>query len=62
MNIFLNNFSFVVTVAVTEKSMEDDRSNSFSFSGLYIFSRSEIARATGNFNVTNVIGEGSKGE
>ncbi|RWR75456.1 proline-rich receptor-like protein kinase PERK15 [Cinnamomum micranthum f. kanehirae] len=49
-------------IAVTEKSMEDDRSNSFSFSGLYIFSRSEIARATGNFNVTNVIGEGSKGK
>ncbi|XXG51864.1 hypothetical protein AAC387_Pa03g0334 [Persea americana] len=51
-----------LSVIVTEKSIEDDCSNSFSFSGLYIFSRSEIARATGNFNVTNVIGEGSKGK
>ncbi|XP_058114319.1 probable receptor-like protein kinase At1g80640 isoform X1 [Magnolia sinica] len=52
-----------LSVIVMKKSLEDDYANiPFSFSGLYIFSQVEIARATDNYNISNFIGEGSIGK
>ncbi|XP_077237070.1 PTI1-like tyrosine-protein kinase At3g15890 [Tasmannia lanceolata] len=52
-----------LSVAVM-KSLTDDcaTASPFTFSGLYMFSQEEISKATNNFNIYNLIGEGTLGQ
>ncbi|XP_020530893.1 probable receptor-like protein kinase At5g18500 [Amborella trichopoda] len=49
-------------LSVQVKSLATESESPYSVSGLYIFSRREIAKATDNFNASNLIGEGSAGK
>ncbi|KAF8400528.1 hypothetical protein HHK36_013827 [Tetracentron sinense] len=51
-----------LSVMVLQKTLEDDSANPFSCSGLYIFSRDEVSRATDYFDSSSLIGEGNLGK